>query len=170
MLKKMLSTAVLPVVFLSLLLVAETALLAQNPTAKVTGTVTDSTGAVIPGASVALTNADTAIKAEYRTNEKGIYLISFLTPGPYTFSVEAPSFRRYVRALTLVTGQVLQLDLKLELGLTSDAVTVTAETPLVQSATSSINNLVEQAFIQNMPLESGRTAGLVAPARSHLYQ
>src|SRR5438128_998431 len=152
MLKKFTSTAVL-------LLVMGTILRAQNPTARITGTVTDSTGAVVPGALVTLVNDETRVKLEGRTNESGIYLISFISPGPYSFAVEAPSFRRYVRPLTLVTGQVLQLDLKLELGQTSESVTVTAATPLVQSATSSVSNLIENAFIKNMPLESGRTGG-----------
>ena len=138
-----------------------TALLAQDPTARVTGTVTDVSGAVVPGAAVTLTNMDTAAKKEGKTNENGIYSISSLSPGPYSFSVEAPSFRRYNRTLALVTGQVLQLDFKLELGSTTDTITVTTETPLVQSATSDVNHLVEQAFIQSMPLESGRSGALV---------
>jgi outer membrane receptor protein involved in Fe transport len=155
--------AVLKAVSLTVLLLslAVTASRAQNPTAKITGTVTDATGLGNPGALVTLVNGETGAKFEGRTNEIGIYLISFMSPGSYSFSAEAPSFRRYVRALTLVTGQVLQLDLKLEVGPTSEVITVSEAPPLVQLATSSINNLVEQAFIKNMPLESGRTAGLV---------
>jgi outer membrane receptor protein involved in Fe transport len=144
-----------------LLLLSVAVLRAQNPTARITGTITDSTGAVVPGALVALVNNETGVKVEGKTNESGIYLISFLNPGSYSFTAEAPNFRRYVRALTLVTGQVLQLDLLLEVGQTSESVTVTAETPLLQSATSSINNLIENAFIKNMPLESGRSGGLI---------
>src|SRR5947209_5752400 len=71
------------------------ALLGQDPTARVTGTVTDASGAVIPGALVMLTNTDTGAKGEGRTTENGIYSVSFLSPGSYNFSVEAPSFRRY---------------------------------------------------------------------------
>lgn len=145
----------------SILLFAVSTLLAQNPTAKITGTVSDPTGASVPGASLMLINAETQVKTESKPNETGIYVVSFLNPGSYSFAVEAPGFRRYTRTLTLVTGQVLQLDVKLEVGQTSESVTVKESTPLVQSATSSINNLVEQAFIKNMPLESGRTGGLV---------
>jgi hypothetical protein len=133
----------------------------QNPTAKVSGTVTDKSGAAIPGALVTLVNRETDAKIEGRTDESGIYLASFISPGPYTFTVEAPNMRRYVRALTLVTSQALQLDITLEVGETANTITVDAATPLVQSATSDVNHLVEQAFIQNMPLESGRSGALV---------
>jgi hypothetical protein len=153
MLRKLISTAVL--------LLVGTALRAQNPTARITGTVTDATGAVIPGALVTLVNDATSQRIEGRTEVSGIYLVSFLNPGSYTFSVEAASFRRYVRQLTLVTGQVLQLDLKLEVGQTTESVTVNAATPLLQAATSSISNLIENAFIKNMPIESGRAGGLM---------
>src|SRR5450432_2573585 len=134
---------------------------AQNPTAKVTGTVVDQSGASVPNALVSLVSQETDAKVEGRTNETGIYLLSFINPGPYNFTVEAPGLRRYSRALTLVTSQVLQLDVKLEVGETSNTITVDAATPLVQSATSDVNHLVEQAFIQNMPLESGRSGALV---------
>src|SRR5437879_4353886 len=70
MVEKFTSTAVL-------LLVTGAVLRAQNPTARITGTVTDSTGAVVPGAVVTLVNDQTRVKLEGRTNESGIYLISF---------------------------------------------------------------------------------------------
>src|ERR1035437_3328336 len=104
-----------------LFLVVAIALPAQNSTAKITGTVTDASEAVVPGVRVAVVNDETGARSEGRTNESGIYLISFINPGSYSFSAEAPSFRRYVRPLTLVTGQVLQLDLKLELGQASES-------------------------------------------------
>lgn len=134
---------------------------AQTQTASVTGTVTDPTGAVIPNALVTLVNNSTNTKVEGHANERGIYLVSFLNPGPYTFTAEAPGMRGYTRALQLVTGQILQLDLTLELGQASDSVTVTAATPLLQSANSDVNSLVENSFIKNMPLESDRSGALV---------
>ena len=81
-----------------LLLIAGTALMAQNPTARITGTVTDATGAVLPGALVSVVNDETRQKIEGRTNDDGIFLISFVPPGSYSFSVEAQSFRRYTWA------------------------------------------------------------------------
>ena len=144
-----------------LVLLLAAALSAQTPTAKVTGTIRDSSGAVIPNALVALVKTDTNTRVEGRTNESGIYLISFLNPGSYAFTVEAPGMRRYSRTLDLVTGQVLQLDVALEVGQVTDTLTVTAATPLLQAATSDINALVENSFIRNMPMESGRAGALV---------
>ncbi len=134
---------------------------AQTQTASVTGTVTDSSGAVIPNALVRLVNDNTNTRVEGRANENGIYLISFLNPGPYTFTAEAQGMRGYIRTLQLVTGQVLQLDLALELGQASDSVTVTGATPLLQSANSDVNALIENSFIMNMPMESDRAGALV---------
>ncbi|MGA2116340.1 MAG: TonB-dependent receptor [Bryobacteraceae bacterium] len=134
---------------------------AQTQTASVTGTVTDPTGAVIPNAVITLVNTSTNIKVDGHANENGIYLISFLNPGPYTFTAEAPGMRGYTRTLQLVTGQVLQLDLAMELGQAANAITVTAATPLLQSANSDINSLVENSFIKDMPMESDRAGSLV---------
>jgi len=133
----------------------------QSSTATVNGTVSDQSGAVISGATVILVNQETTAKVEGRTNDSGIYLVSFLNPGPYSFTVEMPGLRRYTRTLMLVTGQVLQLDVKMEVGEMSQTITVGSATPLIQSATSDINDLVENAFIKNMPLESDRSGALV---------
>src|SRR5947209_17034692 len=87
-----------------LIVLGACALPAQN-TASITGTITDKTGAVVPGAVVTLVNTATSATVAGKSNESGIYLVSFLSPGDYTFTVQSPSFRRYTRNLTLVTGQ-----------------------------------------------------------------
>ena len=76
--RKVLLTAVI-------LLSAGAAARAQTPTARITGTVTDATGAIVPGALVSVTNDETRQKIEGRTNDSGIYLISFISPGSYSF-------------------------------------------------------------------------------------
>jgi hypothetical protein len=134
---------------------------AQLSSTSITGTVTDPSGAVVPGALISLVNKDTGVQVEGRSNESGIYLVPSLSPGSYTFSIEAPSFRRYVQDLTLVSGKVLGLNITLEVGESSQTVEVTAATPLLQTTSSDINHLTEQAFVKNMPLESDRSGGLV---------
>src|SRR3954447_6955129 len=111
---------------LALLFVCSLRILSAQSTASITGTITDSSGAIVPGATVTLVNSETRATVLGKSNDSGIYLVSFLSPGNYSFSVESPSFRRYVRNLTLVTGQVLSLDLTLEVGATSDTLTVTS--------------------------------------------
>ena len=115
----------------------------------------------IPGALISLVNDDTGVRVSGKCNASGIYLIPFLNPGSYTFSVDAPNFSRYLRKLSIVSGQVLGLNVTLEVGNSSQTITVTGATPLLQTTTSDINHLTEQAFIKNMPLESGRSGGLV---------
>ncbi len=138
-----------------------TTLHAQLSTTSISGTVTDNSGAILPGAQITMVNKDTSARVDAQSNDKGIYIFPAVSPGSYSMSVEMPNFRRYVRDLTLVSGQVLALDVKMEVGQSSQTVTVTAATPLVQSSTSDVSQLIEQAFIKNMPLESGRSGALV---------
>lgn len=146
---------------LPLFLTALSALFAQS-SARVTGTVHDSTGAAIPGARVSLVNTSTGLASSTVTTGSGIYAISYLAPGPYELSVEASGFKRHSRPqLQIETGQVLSLDVVLEIGALTESVTVTAETPLLQSDTSAVNTLIENATIKNMPLASRRMGSLV---------
>lgn len=144
-----------------LLLLSTTTLRAQLSTARITGTVSDQSGATVTGANINLVNKDTGANATSRTNESGLFLVPFVSPGSYSFSAEAPGFNRYARDLTLHSGQVLGLDIKLEVGQSSQTVTVTAATPMLQTASSDTNGMVEQAFVKNFPLESGRSGALV---------
>ncbi len=147
---------------LAAVLLACSASLAQTPTARVTGVVTDPTGAVVVGAQATIVNQETGVSTGAVTNDSGIYTLSFLNPGPYDLTITASGFRQYVRSkLILETGQVLPLNISLEVGSVAETVTVTAQTPLLQSETSSVNQLIENATIANMPLASRRVAGLM---------
>jgi hypothetical protein len=135
---------------------------AQTPTAKIIGTVSDPSGAAIPGATVTVANQDTGVSTPAHANQSGIYTVSFLIPGKYTVRTHARGFRAYVRqGLTIETGQVLALDIRLEVGDVAEAVTVTADASLLQSETSSLSGLIENITIEDMPLASRRGAGLV---------
>ncbi len=134
----------------------------QTPTARITGTVYDSSAKSIPQAAVMATNQSTGAVVEAHSNEQGIFSLPFLNPGKYEVRVEAPGFRRYLRSnLTMETGQVLTLDVTLELGEVSQSVTVSEAPPLLESASSSVGQLIENKNITNMPLASRRTAALV---------
>lgn len=135
---------------------------AQTSSARITGIVTDPAGAVIPAAHITATNRDTGVVTPTESNDRGIYTVSFLPPGPYDLQVEAPGFKRYDRThLKMETGAALSLDVRLEIGDTSDSVTVSAATPLLQSETSSYDTFIENATVSNMPLESRRAGGLL---------
>ncbi|MBS1827588.1 MAG: TonB-dependent receptor [Acidobacteria bacterium] len=134
---------------------------AQTSSARVTGTITDPTGAAVPQARVTLRNQSTGISTSAETNATGIYTLSFLQPGPYDLTIEGNGFKRYTRQVTLETGQVLPIDAVLQLGDVSESVSVTTETPLLQAETSSLNQLIENATIKNMPLASRRIGSLI---------
>jgi hypothetical protein len=135
---------------------------AQTPTAKITGTVADPTGAFIPGAAVTVTNQDTGVSTPAQSNQSGVYTVSFLIPGKYSVRTAAQGFRASVRqGLTIETGQVLSLDIRLEVGEVAETVTVTGDASLLQSETSSVGGLIENITIEDMPLASRRGAGLV---------
>ena len=135
---------------------------AQTSTAKVTGTVTDPSGAVVPSVKVAIVNVATQFRDETTTNDSGIYTISFLNPGSYELRGEAEGFRRYVREnIVLETGQVATFDIALELGAVTDVVSVTAETPLLHTETPTLGQLIENKNIIEMPLVTRRAGKLV---------
>ena len=91
--------------------------LAQNPTAVLTGQVTDSSGATIAGAQVQVRNNDTNISREVQTDDAGRYLISNLNPGPYDLTVEAQGFEKVsVTKLTLAVAQEAHQDVVLTVG------------------------------------------------------
>ncbi|MDZ4801913.1 MAG: carboxypeptidase regulatory-like domain-containing protein [Bryobacteraceae bacterium] len=135
---------------------------AQSPTGRIVGTITDESAAAIPGVVVSVRNLSTGVRAEAQSNQSGIYNLLFLEPGRYELTADSKGFRRYHRpSLTVETGQILSLDVSLKVGDMTESVTVTDSTPLVQSDTSSINQLIENATIRNMPLASRRGASLI---------
>src|SRR4051812_22294452 len=87
------------------------AALAQTPTAQVTGRVTDSSEALVPGAEIVVTGIETNFERRTQANAAGYYTVSLLPPGSYRLSVRRPGFRPIARTgLTLAVDQVARLD------------------------------------------------------------
>jgi hypothetical protein len=130
--------------------------------ATISGAVTDAQGAAISGATVAAAGIATGVRTQVATNDSGFYAIPNLPVGAYTLTIEHPGFRRYVREnLTLSTGETLGLDVRLELGAVTETVDVTAETPLVESRTSDVTQLIESRSISDLPLGDRRTMNAI---------
>ncbi len=147
--------------FSMLLLIAAAPLAAQTQ-GRLTGTVTDTSGAVIPGAPVTLTNAATGVEQSANTNESGVYLFPYVVPGQYELTVAYEGFKTATRAnLTVETATTRTVDIALEVGEVAEVVTVEATTPLLESATSSVGQFIERETVFNMPLQSRRSASLV---------
>ena len=127
---------------------------AQVSLATVTGVVADSAEAVIPGASVAITNVETGIETAVETNESGYYTLLSLIPGTYELAVSSDGFRRFVRSnIRLETGQNLRLDVGLEIGAITESVTVTSAPPSINLERGAVKgDVIVHEEIQDLPL------------------
>src|SRR5688572_5566849 len=130
---------------------------AQQMTATMAGSVRDTSGAIVPEATVTLKHVETGTTRTAVTNERGLYRMPALQVGQYEIAVEKPGFKQLVRrGITLVVGQELALDLELEVGAVEQQVTITADAPLVNTTTSSTSGLVGERQIEDLPL-NGRS-------------
>lgn len=126
--------------------------LAQEFRGAVTGEVTDPSGAPVAGAKVTVTSVERNIATETTTNSAGRYTIQFLLPGKYQLAVEKNGFKRFVReSLDVQSADRLGVDVKLDVGNLTDAVTVTSAAPVLQTETASRAALVENRVLENVP-------------------
>ncbi|MBI3684208.1 MAG: carboxypeptidase regulatory-like domain-containing protein, partial [Acidobacteria bacterium] len=129
------------------------AMLFGQATSQLTGIVTDNTGAVVAGAEVTVTNANTGNERKATSNDSGIYTVPFLTPDRYTITVSRPGFRLVKReGIRLEVNQTARVDFQLELGAVTETVNVTAAAPLIDSDTSAIGQVIERKAIEDLPL------------------
>ena len=139
---------------LALLLVflAASPLLAQVESGKVLGEVQDSTGAMVKGAKVTVSNVDTGVTHEVNTGAGGEYVVTELRPGSYTVSIEQAGFKKAVQpAFKLDVNQVVRFDVTLVPGMVTEHVEVSAVEPLVESQTSSIGQVIEETQVHQLP-------------------
>jgi hypothetical protein len=140
----------------------------QEVRGNISGTVRDA-GGVLPGASVEVTNTDTGIAQQLTTNGSGYFEAPLLQPGNYQVTVSLDGFKRVTRAIALGVSQQINLPFELEVGGISETITVTAETPLldttsVSSAQTFDAKMVEALpMISNMPIMLTRFAAGVNP-------
>ncbi|HEV2764794.1 MAG TPA: carboxypeptidase-like regulatory domain-containing protein, partial [Pyrinomonadaceae bacterium] len=107
---------------------------AQGTASRVTGVVTDQSGAVVPGATVTLTNEGTNVSITTETTSTGAYVFDLVQVGNYTVSVEKQGFKRYVSTGNPVNiNQPATVNVSLEAGSVSETVTVTAAAEQVQT-------------------------------------
>jgi hypothetical protein len=139
------------IVFATVALTPETR--AQTGTGDVQGTVKDTSGAVVTGAKVAITQAQTAHRHETVTNGAGFFLIPSLQPGGYKISVEAPGMQSWQGELTLQVGQNAVVDPVLNVAASVTQIQVVGDvTPLVTTTSATLGNVVERARIDQLPL------------------
>jgi len=135
---------------------------AQSGSSIISGSIKDLTGAVIPGAKVKILNQATGVAADVISNDQGLYRAASLVPGSYRLEVSMAGFDRLVRGPVVVdVGQVLALDLTLQVGQSNQTITVSEAAPLVESQSSNVSQLVNQQMLIALPLPS-RTASSLA--------
>ncbi|MBI1354645.1 MAG: hypothetical protein GC160_09885 [Acidobacteria bacterium] len=147
---------------LALLVLAGTNLLWGQQAATLSGLVTDSTAAVIPGAEISLVNPASGETYTASTGPAGVYTLTFVKPGNYDLTVESAGFKQFVRrGIELDTAAVARVDVVLELGDVTEVITVEADVPLLKTENSSVGSIVKNEQIKNMPLLGRRAAQLV---------
>jgi hypothetical protein len=137
-------------------------LFAQNPYGRITGRVIDSSAAVVPGAVVRVENMGTNVETTVVSDSQGNYDAQNLIPGQYQVVAERPGFKRYQRGpIDVRVGDVLTIDIGLELGAPTDSVVVTAETPLLEAATANIGQVIDRRRLVDLSMPASNVSYLI---------
>ncbi len=127
--------------------------LAQQETATITGIVRDQSGAIVPNATVTITNIQTNIVVKTETDAAGSYVVPSLRPGEYSVTAESTGFPKIIRTgITLQVAQVARIDITLQTGTLTETVEVVGATSLLDTQTSSRGLVIDQRKIVDLPL------------------
>ena len=138
------------------------AAIAQVTTGSILGTVRDASGAVVPGATVTVTDTGKGTTSAKQTDTEGNYSVPYLLPGTYNISVEMKGFKRSIQNnVVLDIDQKAQVDFALETGGASETVEVTSAPPLIRLDSSELGEVVGKREVQNLPLNGRNFAQLV---------
>ena len=126
---------------------------AQVTTATIVGTVTDSSGAALPGATVTARNVDTGFNRTVPSNEAGAYRLEFLPIGSYVVEVSLSGFRTATRSgIVLSVNDTARVDVALSLGGLEETVNVEAAAPDINTTTADISKTINALAIQSLPI------------------
>ena len=129
--------------------------LAQSTAANgaIEGTITDSSGGVLPGVTVTITNLGTGAERSVVTNEKGLYRAPLLPLGSYRVVAELPGFKKFDQTgITLSVGMTAVINATLSVGAVSETLTVVAESPVIDPARIDIGHTMSDLEVHNLPL------------------
>jgi Carboxypeptidase regulatory-like domain/TonB dependent receptor/TonB-dependent Receptor Plug Domain len=125
---------------------------AQVDRATISGIVKDSSGGIIPGATVVATNLATGVGSQQQTTETGSYQIVNLIPGRYRIEVELSGFKKNSQVVTLEVGQRARIDVELEVGSLAETVTVAETAQLLNANDATLGAVIPQTQVANLPL------------------
>jgi hypothetical protein len=128
----------------------------------ITGTVTDATGATVPGATVTVTQTGTGRTSTATTNSTGSFTFSTLPPAAYSLTVTGNGFKSYQQSgITLQADQALNVDAKLAVGATNETVEVTTAPPQVDVTTGTMQEVIDEQRVVDLPLNGRNAASLI---------
>jgi Carboxypeptidase regulatory-like domain/TonB dependent receptor len=134
---------------------------AQKDAGSIVGTVRDQTGAIVAGAKVTVSDSERGIRLETTTNDSGEYVVSPLRVGRYTVTAEHPGFKKAITPpVDLDVQQRIALNIALQVGQISESIEVTAATPLLETETSELGQVVDNKRMANLPLNGRNFAQL----------
>ena len=135
---------------------------AQESRGTIQGTVKDPQGGVIAGASVVVTNADTKTTATLKSSAVGRFSAPLLMPGNYTVAVEFSGFKKDLRqGIELLSGDVMTVDVVLEVGSATEQVTITAEAPLIDATRTDNGTVMDERTVRDLPVMTNVVTSMI---------
>jgi len=136
--------------------------LSQVTTGTIVGTVSDTSGQIVPGAQVVVRDANRGTSTDYVTDATGSFTAAFLTPGTYDVAVDLTGFKRHVRTGVIVQlNQRARVDVVLEIGDLRETITVAGSSPLVRTDSSELGEVIEERAVRELPLNGRQFTQLV---------
>jgi hypothetical protein len=163
---------------MTVVLLSLSSVVGQTATGVITGSVLDSSGAIVAGAKITLLNQETNQRREVTANPAGVYEFRALPNGLYTIQAEMPGFKKEeIRSLQLTVAQIIQLDIEFELGQVTESVTVEASAAQVQASEASLSQVIDEKRVRELPI-NGRnfmqlaflSSGIVTAGRASATQ
>jgi len=141
----------------------------------IVGSVTDGSGAAMPGATVTIEQTETKLTRELVTDGAGVYNFTAVPSGTYTVSVKMNGFRTFTRSVPVTLNSVARVDVKLEIGALTESVQVSAESPVLQTDKAEVRAELKAQELENLPVPLGRNyqqlfkviPGFTPPADAH---
>ncbi|MGO9272288.1 MAG: carboxypeptidase regulatory-like domain-containing protein [Terriglobia bacterium] len=153
----------IPKIFLTVMLLLPTAAVWAGVGGRISGTVWDPSGAVIPGVTIAARNTETGLEESTTTNEEGFYAFPALPVGHYEIVMRHPGFKPYRQgALTIDANTALRVDARLELGPQTQTVNITEAGPSVETTNTQMGQLATSTKINSVPLNGRGFTDLLA--------
>lgn len=158
------------IIFLLMVFFVPATLRAQEARGTISGTVSDTNKAAIPGATVKITDVSRGSTATVQTNDDGFFQTTYLLSSTYQVVVEVAGFKKFIReGLVVQVNDKLEVNAELEVGTPTETVTVTADTPLLETTSASKGQTVDARRISELPTPNGDPFALIGLAPGASY-